>query len=42
MVGSGIVFKALADYEKQRRSKINPVFKASDIGLDTSKLDYWK
>ncbi|MBR1437333.1 MAG: alanine:cation symporter family protein [Synergistaceae bacterium] len=42
MVGSGIVFKALADYEKQRRSKINPVFKASDIGLDPSKLDYWK
>ncbi len=42
MIGGGIVFKALADYERQRRGGINPVFKASDIGLDPSKLDYWK
>ena len=42
MVGGGIVFKALSDYERQRRGGNNPVFKASAIGLDPSKLDYWK
>ena len=42
MAGSGIVFKALADYERQRREHGNPVFKASSIGLDPEKLEYWK
>lgn len=42
MAGSGIVFKALLDYERQRREHRNPVFKASSIGLDPEKLDYWK
>ncbi|MBQ7170601.1 MAG: alanine:cation symporter family protein [Synergistaceae bacterium] len=42
MAGSGIVFKALADYEKQRREHKNPVFHASSIGLDPEKLEYWK
>ena len=42
MAGSGIVFKALADYERQRREHVNPVFKTSSIGLDPEKLDYWK
>lgn len=42
MAGGGIVFRALADYEKQRREHGNPVFKASSIGLDPEKLDYWK
>ena len=42
MAGSGIVFKALADYERQRREHKNPVFKASSIGLDPEKLEYWK
>lgn len=42
MAGSGIVFKALTDYERQRREHRNPVFKASSIGLDPEKLDYWK
>ena len=42
MAGSGIVFRALADYENQRREHKNPVFKASSIGLDPEKLEYWK
>ncbi len=42
MAGSGIVLRALADYEKQRREHGNPVFKASSIGLNSEKLDYWK
>lgn len=42
MAGGSIVFKALSDYEKQRRSGINPEFHASSIGLDPEKLDYWK
>lgn len=42
MAGSGIVLRALADYERQRREHGNPVFKASSIGLDPEKLDYWK
>lgn len=32
---------ALADYSRQRKEGKNPVFKASDIGLD-APLDYWK
>ena len=35
-------FKTLKDYEKQKKSKMNPVFKASDIGIDTDELDLWK
>ena len=42
MLAGGIVFKALADYEKQRREGHNPEFHASAIGLDTKELDYWK
>ncbi|MBQ7155271.1 MAG: alanine:cation symporter family protein [Synergistaceae bacterium] len=42
MIAGGIVLKALADYEKQRREKKNPVFRAVNIGLDPAKLDYWK
>ena len=42
MAGSSIVFGALRDYERQRREHGNPVFKASSIGLDPAKLDYWK
>ena len=42
MAGSGIVLRALADYERQRREHGNPVFHASSIGLDPEKLDYWK
>lgn len=42
MAGGGIVVRALADYESQRHSRVNPVFHASSIGLDPEKLDYWK
>ncbi|MBQ3401905.1 MAG: alanine:cation symporter family protein [Synergistaceae bacterium] len=42
MLAGGIVFKALNDYEAQKRSGINPVFRASSIGLDPETLDCWK
>ena len=35
-------FQALKDYEEKRRKGINPVFRASEIGLDPAKLDYWQ
>lgn len=38
----GTALKALDDYKKQRNQGKNPVFKAETIGIDTSKLDYWK
>ena len=37
-----IALKALEDYKKQRAEGKNPVFKAEAVGIDTSKLDYWK
>ena len=33
-------FRAIADYESQRKEGKNPVFKSSNIGLED--LDYWK
>lgn len=33
---------ALHDYEAQRKQGKNPVFLAKNIGLDDSKLDFWK
>ena len=38
----GVVYKALVDYENQRKEGKNPVFKAKDIGMDPDVLDYWK
>lgn len=35
-----IAFKALADYEKQKKENKNPVFKAADIGLHNTEM--WK
>ena len=32
----------LKDYEKQKKSNKDPIFKASDIGLDEAQLGYWK
>ena len=32
----------LKDYEKQKKAGKNPVFKASNIGLDEEKFDAWK
>ena len=37
---SGIAFKALKDYEKQKRNGLDPVFHESNIGL--SNTDVWK
>lgn len=36
------VLDALADYQRQSKDGKNPVFKAQDIGLNTSELDNWK
>lgn len=38
----GTALKALEDYKEQREEGKNPVFKAETIGIDTSKLEYWK
>ncbi|MGP1442384.1 MAG: alanine/glycine:cation symporter family protein [Anaerovoracaceae bacterium] len=38
----GVAFKALRDYESQKKENINPVFKAKKIGIDSEKLDFWK
>lgn len=37
-----VAYKALDDYKKQRAEGKNPVFRAVDIGLDESEVDYWK
>lgn len=37
-----IALKSLEDYKRQRAEGKNPVFKAEAVGIDTSKLDYWK
>ncbi|MBQ3447501.1 MAG: alanine:cation symporter family protein, partial [Synergistaceae bacterium] len=42
MIGGGIVFRAIKDYEKQRRAGVDPVFRASEIGLDPERLSYWQ
>ncbi len=39
---SGVAVKALRDYEKQKKKGLNPVFRGRDIGLDESKLSFWK
>ncbi len=38
----GPALKALEDYIAQRDAGKNPEFKASSIGMDASKLDYWQ
>jgi len=35
-------FRAVKDYDKQRKEGKDPVFVASDIGLDGNDLDFWK
>lgn len=42
MALSGVAIKACKDYEKQRKEGIDPVFVAKNIGMDDSKLDFWK
>lgn len=39
---SGIAIKALKDFERQKKQKLNPVFHAKDIGLDPKQLHHWK
>ena len=39
---SRLVIKALKDFEKQKKEKIDPVFKSEDIGIDASELSFWK
>ena len=38
----GVAIRACKDYEKQKAEGKNPVFRAKDIGLDDSNLEYWK
>ena len=38
----GTALKALDDYKKRGAEGKNPVFKADAVGINTSKLDYWK
>lgn len=38
----GVVYKALADYENQRKDGKDPVFLSKNIGLDPDNLEYWK
>lgn len=37
-----VAIDALKDYEKQKKEGENPVFKATDIGLNVEELDFWK
>ncbi len=39
---SGTAIKALRDFEAQKKKRLNPTFRAGDIGLDESKLHFWK
>ena len=39
---SGVAIKALRDFEKQKKKRLNPTFKAKNIGLDDSRLSFWK
>ena len=42
LILSGIAVKALKDFESQKKRRLNPTFKARNIGLDDSKLSFWK
>ena len=37
-----VAYKALEDYCRQKNEGRNPVFKAKNIGMDDSALDFWK
>jgi AGCS family alanine or glycine:cation symporter len=37
-----IAIDTLKDYEKQKKEGKKPVFKASNIGINTEELDFWK
>lgn len=42
LIASGIVLRAVNDYETQRRAGKDPVFIASSIGLNPDVSEYWK
>ncbi len=42
MILGGVAIKACKDYEKQKKEGKDPVFIAKNIGMDDSKLDFWK
>lgn len=42
MILGGVAIKACKDYEKQLKEDKDPVFIAKNIGMDDSKLDFWK
>lgn len=42
LILSGIAIKALRDFESQKKRRLNPTFRAKDIGLDDSQLSFWK
>lgn len=39
---SGVAVRALRDFESQKKRRLNPTFRAENIGLDESKLHFWK
>ena len=39
---SGIAVKALRDFESQRKKRLNPHFRATDIGVKESEVSFWK
>ena len=42
MILGKIAIDCLKDYEKQRKTSKNPIFKASTIGFSEEELDFWK
>ncbi len=42
MIMGKIAISCLKDYELQKKEGIDPVFKASSIGLNEEELDFWK
>ncbi|MBP5272892.1 MAG: alanine:cation symporter family protein, partial [Clostridia bacterium] len=38
----GTVFKALRDYEAQKKANKNPIFFTKEIGLNQDDFDFWK
>lgn len=42
MILGGTAFKALRDYEKQKKEGKDPVFYSKDIGLNEDDFDFWK
>ena len=41
LILSGIAIKALRDFESQKKRRLNPTFRARNIGLDESKMSCW-